>query len=80
MVKISCADAWMINKMTVLCEVRLILVQNGINSDAMVAEFWSFAAFYDKKGRMKKREKFQNPRISARTARFRFFLSLMIPS
>ena len=35
-------------------------MQNGVNSDAMVAEFWSFATFYAKKVRMheKKREKF----------------------
>ena len=41
----------------------VILVQNGVNSDAMVAEFWSFAAFYDQKCRMKKAWKILKPDI-----------------
>ena len=59
----------------------VILVQNGVNSDAMVAEFWSFATFYNKKGRMKKSVKNSKTRESRREQRdFVFSLSLEIDS
>ena len=74
MVKISCVDAWMINKMTVLCEVSCNFGENGVYSGAMVAEFWSFATFYDKKGRMKKAWKFLKPENLGENSEISFFL------
>ena len=52
----------------------VILVQNGVNSDAMVAEFWSFATFYDKKVRMKKAWKILKPENLGENSEISFFL------
>ena len=49
-------------------------MQNGVNSDAMVAEFWSFATFYDKKGGMKKARKILKPENLGKNSEISFFL------
>ena len=56
------------------CAKTVILVQNGVNSDAMVAESWRFATFYDKKGRMKKAWKILKPETLGKNSKISFFL------